>query len=91
MSKLFTLTIEGTNVIFDMNRYTETIEVGLTPDQLNAIYDNPDYKLLHNYKMAKYAYDKDLEPGDIIADKYLDKYEYLSKEVKERFPQIFQD
>ncbi len=86
MKAVYKLNISGTEVIFDMQQYSETITLLNNDSQLVDIHENEDYKLLYSFKMAKFANDQDLPEYDPVAKKYKHLYQELLNKVTERFP-----
>lgn len=86
MRHQYELEISGIHVIFDMDTYSETNRITDNVSQLIDIHNNDDYKLLHAFKMAKFAHDHDLPSGDPVSDMYKEKYQELLLKVTERFP-----
>jgi hypothetical protein len=86
MKKLYSVIISNRLVIFDLSTALETIHPGTREEDLYKVYENEDYKLLHNFRMAYHSKQVPDSKKDYIAIKYVEMYDELLSKVKSRFP-----
>ena len=86
MKNKYSITISNRLVEFDVSKGWETIQPGTCTEDLNTIYENEDYKLLHDFKMA-YSSKKVLESErDYKAINYINLYDDILSKIRKRFP-----
>ena len=87
MDNIYTISVKGNKVTFDMEKYSETIEMALSITNSYAFNDDDDYRLLRDFKLAKYVHHSQFIKGDPIFEQYKDRYFDLLQKVNDRFNQ----